>query len=117
MLRAITSFLWLIAALSLGFEAVAQPCETASKKDISAHHEMHGEMPCHDEMGPMHHALDETPEHQSNACCCAALLGNGVETDATELNQPLPELLIWETPMPDSAMSIPLEHEPPPPRA
>ncbi|MEL6665709.1 MAG: hypothetical protein AAFQ24_06205 [Pseudomonadota bacterium] len=117
MLRALTSVLWLIAALALGFESVAQPCEIASKMDVSAPHEMHAEMPCHDDMAPAHDTSDEMPEHQSHACCCAALLGNGVETAAPELNQPLPELLIWATPMSDSAMSILLEYEPPPPRA
>ena len=117
MLRAFTSVLWLIAALALGFESVAQPCEIAAKMDMSASHEMHAEMPCHNDMAPAHDTSDEMPEHQSHACCCAALLGNGVETAAPELNQPLPELLIWATPMPDSARSILLEYEPPPPRA
>lgn len=118
MLRALTSFVWVIAALSLGFEAVAQPCEIASELKASTHHEMSSEMPCHDDMASMaHHAPDERPEHQSHACCCAALLGNGVETAAPELKQPLPELLMWATPMPDSARSVLLEYEPPPPRA
>ena len=117
MLRAFTSILWFIAALSLGFEAVAQPCEIASKLDLSAHHELNDAMPCHDDMAPMHHTPDEMPEHQSQACCCAALLGNGVETATPELKQPLPALSVWATPMPDSAMSVLLEYEPPPPRA
>ena len=117
MLRALTSVLWLIAALSLGFEAVAQPCDIISKLEVSSHHEMQDEMPCHDDMASMHHTPDDIPEHQNQACCCAALLGNGVETAAPELKQPLPELLIWATPMPDTALSVLLEYEPPPPRA
>lgn len=117
MLRALTSVFWLIAALSLGFESVAQPCEIISELDASTHHETHSEMPCHDDMVSVHHVPDDVPEHQNQACCCAALLGNGVETAAPELKQPLPELMIWATPMPDSAMSILLEYEPPPPRA
>ena len=117
MLRALTSFFWLVAALSLGFEAVAQTCEIVSELQASAHHEMQSDMPCHDDMVSMHHAPDEAPEHQSQACCCAALLGNGVATTAPELKQPVPELISWATPMPDNAMSVLLEYEPPPPRA
>ena len=117
MLRTLTSVFWLIAALSLGFEAVAQPCEILSQLETSAHHEMQDEMPCHDDMASMHHAPDDVPEHQNQACCCAALLGKGVETAAPELKQPLPELLIWATPMPDTALSVLLEYVPPPPRA
>ena len=117
MLRAVTSMFWLIAALSLGFEAVSQPCEIVSGLEMSTHHEMQDEMPCHDDMAPMHHAPDEMPEHHSQACCCAALLGNGVTTAAPELKQPLPELTVWATPMPENAASILLEYAPPPPRA
>ena len=61
MLRAFTSVLWLIAALALGFESVAQPCEIASKMDLSSPHEMHSEMPCHDDMAPANDTSDEMP--------------------------------------------------------
>jgi len=118
MLRALTSALWLIAALALGFEAVAQPCEmnTATPHDITS------DMPCHDDMMVMTEAeapmpQHDMPSHESPICCCAALLGNGVTADAPEMSQPVPGLTLWAMPMPDSANSILLEYEPPPPRA
>ncbi|MHA7859703.1 MAG: hypothetical protein ACX94D_16585 [Henriciella sp.] len=117
MLRAFTSMLWLIAALSLGFEAVAQPCNVAASLTTSAQPMMSSDMPCHDDMVAAHHAPEEAPAHDSQACCCAALLGNGVTTDAPDLKQPIPGLTLWATPMPDTATSILLEYEPPPPRA
>ena len=117
MLRALTSFFWLIAALALGFESVAQPCELAAEMQAPSHTMMSSEMPCHDDMAAMHHSPEELPEHNSHACCCAALLGNGVTTSAPELSQPIPVLTDWAAPLPDFAQSIFLEFEPPPPRA
>ena len=120
MLRAFTSCLWLIAALALGFEAVAQPCDLRAEIATISTHEMVSEMPCHDGMAmeanqdPEGH---EMPSHEGQTCCCAALLGNGVTTDATNLEQPVPGLTLWTMPLPDSANSILLEYEPPPPRA
>jgi len=116
MLRAVTSVLWLIAALALGFEAVAQPCEMApSTTQIAT-----SDMPCHDGMVTNIDApapQDNMPSHDAPICCCAALLGNGVTADAPELNQPVPGLTLWAIPLPDTAKSILLEYEPPPPRA
>ena len=83
----------------------------------TAHHEMMADMPCHDDMGMPTTTPDDMPEHGDPACCCAALLGNGVTTDAPEIGQPIPGLTLWATPMPDNANSIFLEFEPPPPRA
>lgn len=117
MLRAITSFLWLIAALALGFEAAAQPCALVSDMTTEMHHEVTTEMPCHDDVMTTHHAPENAPDHDTQACCCAALLGNGVTTQAPQLTQPVPGLTLWATPIPDSAASILLEYEPPPPRA
>lgn len=121
MLRAFTSVLWLIAALALGFEAVAQPCDLIAAQHASETHEMMAEMPCHDGiMSPAHEQMpdQELPnEHPSEACCCAALLGNAVTADAPSLHQPVPELSQWATPLPDTANSILLEYDPPPPRA
>lgn len=119
MLRAATSFLWLIAALALGFEAVAQPCDLKASMETPAAHEMMSDMPCHDHM-MIAEAADEAPpqhEHDTQTCCCAALLGNGVTTNAPSLSQPIPGLTLWAIPMPDMANSILLEYEPPPPRA
>lgn len=117
MLRALTSFLWIIAALALGFEAVAQPCEMRAEIDAPAHHDIVADMPCHDMMMDAQTPRDDAPDHTSQACCCAALLGNGVTADAPELSQPVPGLALWAMPLPDSATSILFEYEPPPPRA
>lgn len=117
MLRALTSFLWIIAALALGFEAVAQPCEMQAEIDAPAHQDTIADMPCHDMMMDAQTPRDEAPDHSSQACCCAALLGNGVTADAPELSQPIPGLILWAMPLPDSATSILFEYEPPPPRA
>lgn len=117
MLRALTSLLWLIAALALGFESVAQPCELAAELSSQPHAMMSSEMPCHDDMAAMQHDPEELPEHRQQACCCAALLGNGVTTSTTELSQPIPVMTDWAAPLPDFAQSIFLEFEPPPPRA
>ncbi|MEP1144690.1 MAG: hypothetical protein ABJH52_13295 [Henriciella sp.] len=117
MLRTVTSFLWLIAALALGFEAMAQPCAIQVDLGATSHHEMMADMPCHDEMIAMIDQEQNQPEHGEPACCCAALLGNGVHADAPALDQPVPYLTTWATPMPENANSIFLEFEPPPPRA
>ena len=122
MLRAFTSALWLVAALALGFEAVAQPCDMQAEMTAGAQHEMMPDMPCHDDMmmaAPAHAPMPDhqTPDHESQACCCAALLGNGVTSEAPSLSQPVPGLMLWATPMPDTANSILLEYDPPPPRA
>lgn len=120
MLRALTSMLWLIAALALGFEAVAQPCDLRAELTAPAH-EMMADMPCHDGMMMAEPAAEmpghDMPSHDNPACCCAALLGNGVTTDAPRLSQPVPGLTLWATPLPDNANSILLDYEPPPPRA
>nr|WP_070960595.1 hypothetical protein [Hyphomonas sp. Mor2] len=125
MLRAITSVLWFIAALALGFEAVAQPCDLRAEMTAGPAHEMMADMPCHDGMmmpemtdTAEHHAPgQDMPRHDSPACCCAALLGNGVTSDPVSLSQPVPGLTLWAMPLPDTANSILLEYEPPPPRA
>lgn len=117
MLRAVTSCLWLIAALALGFEAVAQPCDLKMDFEPQAAHEMMSDMPCHDHMMMVADTEDAPQHHDTQSCCCAALLGNGVTTDAPTLNQPIPGLTLWAIPMPDTANSILLEYEPPPPRA
>lgn len=110
--------LWLIAALALGFEAVAQPCEMMPASTQS----MSSDMPCHDGMMADNDAVapmpqDDLPQYETPICCCAALLGNGVTTETFELSQPVPGLTLWAIPMPDTANSILLEYEPPPPRA
>jgi len=125
MLRAFTSTLWLIAALALGFEAVAQPCDLSAEMTAGPAQEIMADMPCHD--GMMMPANTDAsspdlpdhkmPSHDNPACCCAALLGNGVTADAPHLSQPVPGLTLWATPLPDNANSILLEFEPPPPRA
>ncbi|MEM9055107.1 MAG: hypothetical protein AAGB16_07265 [Pseudomonadota bacterium] len=117
MLRALTSMLWFIAALALGFEAVAQPCDLRAEMTDAPHHDMMADMPCHDHIMAPTSEPDEMPEHDNPACCCAALLGNGVTADAPDLTQPVPGITLWATPLPDNASSIFLDYEPPPPRA
>ena len=120
MLRAFTSVLWLIAALALGFEAVAEPCDLRAEMNTHVAHEQVADMPCHDGMRMEGHHTSpehEMPSHDGKTCCCAALLGNGVTAEAPDLDQPVPGLSLWATPLPDSANSILLEYEPPPPRA
>lgn len=117
MVRALTSCLWIIAALALGFESVAQPCEMTPAAHVQSQPMMASEMPCHDDMADMHHSPDdEMPQHTSQTCCCAALLGNLVSPATPQLTQPVPVLTNWASPLPDFANSIFLEFEPPPPR-
>ncbi|MEM7327184.1 MAG: hypothetical protein AAF437_00515 [Pseudomonadota bacterium] len=117
MLRAFTSLLWIIAALALGFEAVAQPCDMSPERPMPTTHEMMSDMPCHDHKLPAQGTDETPPHHDTQSCCCTALLGNGVTTDAPTLSQPIPGMTLWAIPMPDAANSILLEHDPPPPRA
>ena len=121
MIRALTSCLWIIAALALGFEAVAQPCDLRMQMEQETAHEMHADMPCHDGMAVQADHSEPTPnhapDHERQACCCAALLGNAMTVSAPELGQPAFGVTLWAIPMPDNANSILLEYEPPPPRA
>ncbi|MEL6857363.1 MAG: hypothetical protein AAFO74_03185 [Pseudomonadota bacterium] len=117
MIRALTSCLWFFAALALGFEAAAQPCDILVEMEHETAHDLAADMPCHDNMATMPHDPDPAPEHDRQTCCCAALLGNGMTSAAPELGQPKPGLTLWATPMPDNANSVFLDYEPPPPRA
>ena len=117
MTRALTSVFWLFAALALGFETVAEPCELAAELQMTSEAAMSHDMPCHDDMPAHAPAPDEMPEHSAQTCCCAALLSNGVAAIAPELSQPIPVLTNWAAPLPDFAQSIFIEFEPPPPRA
>ena len=116
MVRLLTSCLWLVAALALGFESVAQPCDLQAELQTEHAHEMMSDMPCHDDMMMERDGGEHAPDHDSSTCCCAALLGNGVTAKSLEIEQPVPALTAWTTPLPDSANSILLEHDPPPPR-
>lgn len=117
MIRALTSILWLIAALALGFEAAAQPCDMRAQIDAVSHHEMMADMPCHDGKSIDAPDHEQAPDHHENACCCAALLGNGVTVEPTLIAQPLPGITLWSSPLPANARSIIYEYDPPPPRA
>lgn len=116
MIRTLTSALWLIAALALGFEAAAQPCDMTMHMEAASAHEMTSDMPCHDHMAMSDETPEDLPQHDIQACCCAALLGNGVATTAPAVSQPLPGLSLWASPLPVLANSISLDDEPPPPR-
>ncbi|MEM1148300.1 MAG: hypothetical protein AAGH49_10945 [Pseudomonadota bacterium] len=115
-IRALTSALWLIAALALGFDAMAQPCNLNAQVETAMSHEMMSDMPCHDHMDMTDRAPNDQPQHDMQACCCAALLGNGVTTTAPAVSQPTPGLSLWASPLPVLATSISLDDEPPPPR-
>lgn len=117
-MRLVTSLLWLLVMLAFGFDAVAQPCDLRANMEASAQHEMMADMPCHDGMMQAETQPDEhAPEHRTDACCCAALLTNLVNVDPVNLKQPLTVILAWTTPLNDRANSVPLKHDPPPPRA
>ena len=114
----VTLILSVLMTLALSFDAVAQPCELDHQEMHMSHADMSAEMPCHD----MHMDMDTTPSPeapttQHDACCCAALLANITRFDAADLKHPFPGVLAWATPLPDTAMSIAFEYEPPPPRA
>lgn len=117
MLRAFTSILWLFAALAFGFEAVAQPCDLRADMMPAPYQEMLSDMPCHDGMTQPAEAPQDAPSHGDAACCCAALLSNGMTTQAPSIDQPVPGMTLWAAPLPDTGNSIFLEFEPPPPRA
>lgn len=117
-MRLLTSFIWVFVTLAFGLDAVAQPCDLRADVRSEMHTMSAAEMPCHDAMeqaepaDPAGHS-----EHQQDICCCAALLTNIVVLSAVDLDQPLPGMTSWATPLPDNANSIPFEYEPPPPRA
>lgn len=117
MIRAFTSCLWIIAALALGVEAAAQPCQVRAQIEASTGHDMMADMACHDSMDmSMEHEMP-TPDHAEMGCCCAALLGNGLANGPLNIAQPIPTLSTWAMPLPDDALSYLLEFDPPPPRA
>lgn len=117
MIRVLTSCLWLIAALALGVEAAAQPCQVRAQIEASTGHDMMADMACHDGMDmPMEHEMP-APDHAELGCCCAALLGNGLVSAPFSMDQPIPTLTTWAISLPDSALSHLPEFEPPPPRA
>ena len=109
------TFLWVISAFALSLEAGASPCEVMPEKPTQ-HHELQADMPCHDQMVMAVEHEHEAPDHETQACCCAALLGNGIATEKPTLTRPYQGLTAWVAPLPDSALSIFLEEDPPPPR-
>lgn len=118
MLRAITSILWVFVTLAFGFEAVAQPCDLRMQMQAKTALTTMSDMPCHDGMMMASEtAPQDAPEHQKETCCCAALLTNAVTFERVKLQQPSPGISVWAVPLPDSANSISIEYEPPPPRA
>jgi hypothetical protein len=117
MIRAFTSILWIIASLALGFEAMAQPCDMRAQMQASAEHHVMADMPCDDHMMMPISDEEDAPDHQKMACCCAALLGNGVMEHPVHITQPIPGITMWAAPLPVIALSHLPEFEPPPPRA
>ena len=63
MTRAFASVFWLFAALALGLETVAEPCELAAELQITSDAAMSHDMPCHDEMPAQAPDPHEMPEH------------------------------------------------------
>ena len=115
MFRVLTSLLWVVLVMALGFDATAQPCDMRTEAQPEA--VQMSDMPCHDGMMMADAGSPEMPEHPGDACCCPALLTNAVTLDAADLKQPLPGLAVWTMPLPDNANSLSFEYEPPPPRA
>ncbi|MDJ0920995.1 MAG: hypothetical protein QNI84_07690 [Henriciella sp.] len=116
MLRFLTPFLWVFVTLVFSLDAVAQPCDL--RMQVKSEQTPVSGMPCHD--GMMNGETpknNEAPEHHKDACCCAALLKNVINFEGADLKQPHPGIVIWASPINDSADSIPFEYDPPPPRA
>lgn len=117
-MRLLTSLLWVLVTLAFAYDAVAQPCDPRAQAGSEMHPAADDAMPCHDGMMTADPAApNDPPEHQSDACCCAALLTNIVAVDPVDLAQPLPGLVAWTSPLPDALRSIESDYEPPPPRA
>lgn len=118
MIRALTSCLWLIAALALGLEAVAEPCQTMA--EMQAEVTVEADLHCADmagmSMGDEMPAEHEFPGHETVPCCCAALLGQVAVLDGTELRVPILLATKWAVPLPEQAASEFPDYEPPPPR-
>ncbi|MEO1568611.1 MAG: hypothetical protein AAFR94_05235 [Pseudomonadota bacterium] len=112
------SLLWMIVALAFGVEAVAQPCDIRMKIKTIAEHEATADMPCHDMMA-MQTSEDapDTPDHQADNCCCAALLKGALVMNAVDVSQPFHGMADWAYPLPDAAKGIVPGDDPPPPRA
>ena len=117
-MRVISSLLWLFVTLAFAFDAVAEPCELRAEVSATAQHVSAEGMPCHDmNMTAEKKTHPEAPGHHSDTCCCAALLTTVIGFERSELKQPLPAILAWNAPLNDRAESLPIEYEPPPPRA
>lgn len=118
MLRVLTSALWILVTAAFGFDAVAQPCEIRMALETPTEQaEMTG-MPCHDDMA--HTPIDtpdEQPAQSDDACCCVALLTNVLTVNPIDLAEPWPGVTQWAGLLPDTARTLSLEYEPPPPRA
>ena len=119
-MRFIASALWVFVTLAFAFDAVAEPCDLRLK--FETEQTATSEMPCHDDMGMGIVVSSESdsphaPEHHEDTCCCAALLTNAVAIGRMEMQQPIPGLSVWASPLPETARSVTFEYEPPPPRA
>lgn len=118
MFRMLTSMLWVFVMLVFGFDAVAQPCDLRLELQSQSAQTVMADMPCHQGMAMNQDTQpSQSPEHQSDTCCCAALLTNIVALDQASLDQPAPGISAWAVPLPDTANSVSFEYEPPPPRA
>lgn len=110
--------LWVFVTLAFSFDAVAQPCDLRLESQSHTVQEVVTDMPCHMGMALSEETeAPDAPDHQSDTCCCAALLTNIVALDPARLDQPAPGIRVWAVPLPDTANSVSFEYEPPPPRS
>ncbi len=116
MLRFMTAILWVFVTLAFGFDVVAEPCNL--RIQVGTAQTATSDMPCHEGMMMSSEVeMPDAPEHQSESCCCAALLTNAFMFERVRLERPAPGISTWATPLPETANSISIEYEPPPPRA
>lgn len=116
MLRFLTPVLWVFVTLVFGLDAVAQPCDLRMQAETEQ--TSMSDMPCHDGMMMRSEMeMPDAPEHQKETCCCAALLTNALTFDSASIDKPWFGIMAWATPLPDTAHSVSIEYEPPPPRA
>ncbi len=117
MVRVFTSLMWLCVALVFSFDAVAQPCDVRDDLFASAEIVTMEDMPCHEGMNVANDNTHDEMPMQPDTCCCAALLTHVSTFAHADAGGPLPVVLAWADPLPESADSVSFEYEPPPPRA
>ena len=120
MVRTLAPIIWLFSIFALSFNAAAQPCEFRMELQAQESDMASADMPCHG-----HEAVEKStksdkslPRHPANdSCCCAVLINTALCLSTITIEEPIAQTVQWTHPLPESASSIDLEYEPPPPRA